>query len=168
MLKKILFTTLFLLTIVLSSVYYLFHRSKPVSEGVVFLKGLESKVRIVKDEWGVPHITSESERDAYFALGFVMASERLFQMDIQRRLANGQLSEVLGKRTLEVDKKFRTLRFRKAMVELMEKRKKEGKRNKKMWSHLTAFYEGVNEYIKKNPLPIEFHLLGYEPKPFGP
>ncbi len=168
MLKKILFTTLFLLTIVLSSVYYLFHRSKPVSEGVVFLKGLESKVRIVKDEWGVPHITSESERDAYFALGFVMASERLFQMDIQRRLANGQLSEVLGKRTLEVDKKFRTLRFRKAMVELMEKRKREGKRNKKMWGHLTAFYEGVNEYIKKNPLPIEFHLLGYEPKPFGP
>ena len=129
--KKVLLSILSIVVIICGTVFYFFYRSKPLTDGVVFIDGVEGKVRIVRDKWGVPHITSENEKDAYYALGYTIAGERLFQMDIQRRLANGQLSEILGKRTLEVDRKFRTLRLRKSMIEIMENEKKREKETRR-------------------------------------
>ncbi|TAF70240.1 MAG: penicillin acylase family protein, partial [Curvibacter sp.] len=91
--------------------WYLY-KKQPVRSGAVELTDLGSKVTVRYDERGVPHITAENEADLYRALGYVHAQDRLFQMEMVRRLANGELAEVLGHKLLEVDKLLRTLGVR--------------------------------------------------------
>ena len=83
--------------------------SLPQVDGTVKLLGLAAPVDVTRDVYGVPHIRARSDRDAFFALGFVHAQDRLWQMDFQRRFAAGRLSEVLGARTLASDRMMRTL-----------------------------------------------------------
>ncbi|MBT5093783.1 MAG: penicillin acylase family protein, partial [Halobacteriovoraceae bacterium] len=139
----------------------------PAISGKIILPGLSAKVEIQRDQAGIPHIFAQNEEDAYGALGFVMASERLFQMDIYRRLGRGQLSQVIGKKTLEVDKIFRSV----GLSHYAKKRLEDDPpsvRNPKMWKGLLAYLKGVNHFIKSGPLPFEFYLLGYRPRPFVP
>src|SRR4051812_3500085 len=82
--------------------------SLPQVSGTLVLPGLHSPVRVVRDSWGIPHISAGNELDAFRALGFVAAQDRLFQMDIHRRLADGQLSEVFGQAALPADRLART------------------------------------------------------------
>src|SRR5438552_1852096 len=79
----------------------------PVS-GETSVTGISSKVKIYFDDYGVPHIFAENEGDMYFAMGYMHAQDRLWQMDLTRRVAQGKLAEILGGNVLEFDKLFRT------------------------------------------------------------
>jgi Protein related to penicillin acylase len=80
--------------------------------GTLAVDGLVAPVRIVRDTWGVPHIYAQNEADLFFAQGFVQAQDRLFQMDLWRRSAQGRLSEVLGPNFIERDAMTRRMQFR--------------------------------------------------------
>ena len=95
--------------IVVGGVYWYATRSLPNVDGEVQLAGLESEVEVIRDAFGVPRILAESEEDALFSLGYVHASDRLWQMDLSRRLAQGRLSERFGERALATDRLMRSL-----------------------------------------------------------
>src|SRR5690606_2625675 len=83
--------------------------SLPVTEGRVALAGLSAPVAIERDAWGVPTIRAANERDAAFALGYVHAQDRLYQMEQMRRVGAGRLAEIVGERALPMDRIMRTL-----------------------------------------------------------
>ena len=131
--------------------------------------GLKGSVKILFDEHGVPQIYAENEEAASFAVGFVHAWYRLWEMDIQRRLASGELSEILGRSTLRSDINMRILGLRRsaeATVEWIKTYEPE------VYKLLEAYSEGVNYAIKRmeesNSLPLMFKLLDYKPKPWSP
>jgi len=132
--------------------------SLPQTSGEVNLRGLKEDVEILRDTYGVPHIYAKNEPDLYFALGYAMAQDRLWQMDFLRRLGHGRLSEVLGKELVKVDRFFRMLTA--------------GGLNKNIPSELAffpqSFANGVNAYLETHPerLPLEFKILGYKPEPW--
>lgn len=131
----------------------------PEHEGTLSLRGLDSEVSILRDEAGIPHIFAESETDAYFALGYAMAQDRLFQMEFLRAAGNGSLSEILGESMLKSDKFLRRIMLRpKNAQEIFQDNPPQ---IKAMLSH---FMDGINSFIKADPdLPIEFRLLGHTP-----
>lgn len=90
---------------------YLYSK-QPTRQGQVEIRGLQGSVTVRYDERGVPHIRAENEADLYRALGYVHAQDRLFQMEMLRRLSRGELAEVLGPKLLDTDKLFRSLRIR--------------------------------------------------------
>ncbi|MGZ5034985.1 MAG: penicillin acylase family protein, partial [Usitatibacter sp.] len=85
------------------------HESLPAIDGEVALKGLGAPVEVLRDKEGVPHLFARSERDAWFAMGYVHAQDRLWQMEFQRRVAQGRLAEFLGERAYDTDRLMRTL-----------------------------------------------------------
>jgi len=116
-------------------------KSKPFIDGVVSAAFLDEDVTIVRDEFGVPHITAESDADLYRTQGYVQAQDRLFQMDMARRQASGRLSEVVGEVAVETDKKFRTFSLRAAAEASYDGYDEEGKKV------LGWYAEGVNAFI---------------------
>jgi penicillin amidase len=145
---------------------FLYVRSSAATEtdGALALAGLQSAVTVQRDENGVPHIYADNAHDLFFAQGYVQAQDRLFQMDFQRRVGTGTLSEVLGEATLETDQFLRTLGTGRAAQLDLEVIDAE------TLAHLQAFADGVNAFIQTNPdkLPIEFRILGYTPQPWQP
>lgn len=157
-----------LLTIVIviagSIVWWLVYRPLPQVDGAIKLAGLHGEVTVDRDVWGVPHIRAKSLEDMAEAQGYVMAQDRLWQMDLLRRVGRGQLSEILGKVTLPVDRRFRTLRFGAAAERdagLLEGDAKVA---------IEAYARGVNRFIEthQDKLPVEFTLLKYKPQPWKP
>ncbi|HEX8180713.1 MAG TPA: penicillin acylase family protein [Pyrinomonadaceae bacterium] len=131
----------------------------------VQLAGLRSVVNIRRDERGVPYLEAANEDDLYFAQGFITASDRLWQMDLLRRAARGELSEIFGSTTLEEDKRRRAFGFAaisESSVALLAPPLRRA---------LEAYARGVNAYIatrdEKN-LPTEFQILGYKPREWRP
>ena len=147
-----------------SGLYFLTLQSLPPFEGKIVVPSLSHSVKITRDKWGIPHIEAQNRPDLHRALGFVMAGDRLFQMDVLRRLANGQLSEIFGKKALPSDILLRSLRLRKRMDEIWEENRH--KIDPGMIRQSEAFLEGVHYYIQTQSLPLEFKLLGYRPRPF--
>lgn len=137
----------------------------PKMDGTINLKNLRSEVIVTRDKWGIPHIEAENELDLHRALGFTMAGDRLFQMDLMRRIVNGELSEVLGEKTVEFDILLRKLRLRAHMNDFWENNRH--RLDPKMLSLMDAFFDGVHQYMETQPLPIEFKILGYKPRPFS-
>lgn len=156
----------FFLTIVLVGVYQI-RKTMPPMDGEVQIFNLKNKVSVIRDQYGIPHIKADNRKDAFLALGFVVASERLFQMEMQRRMANGELSEIFGDKTLASDKLFRTLGIRQSMSEMLEQKIKNHTIDLGMIEEIKAFYDGVNQFQEKGKLPIEFSILGIKPRPFG-
>ena len=133
-------------------------KSLPQTSGEFALGGLKEDVEIIRDTYGVPHIYAKNEADLYFALGYAMAQDRLWQMEFYRRLGHGQLSEVLGEELVKVDRFFRMI----AAAGL-------NKKNRDDLAFIPkSFADGVNAYLKthSNRLPFEFKLLGYKPQPW--
>jgi penicillin G amidase len=149
------------LVIVIGFFIYL-GRSIPETSGEIKLSTLTAPVTVVRDEYGVPHIQANNEHDLFLAQGYVQAQDRLFQMDLSRRQASGQLSEVIGEAAIDRDKYFRTLGLRRAAEDSYNQYSEQGKNT------LEWFAEGVNLYIKEmkksKKLPFEFTLLGYQPE----
>lgn len=156
---------LFLLIIVAIplSIFIYLKYELPKLDGEIHLTAIKEKVEVYRDLEGIPHIYANNDEDAFYTLGYVIASERLFQMEISRRVASGELSEIIGERGLSSDKMFRNLKLRKAMEENLKNKI----RDSKMLLRLSSFYRGVNEYQQNNPLPIEFKILNITPRPFS-
>ncbi len=115
-------------------------------------------VEIIRDEWGIPHIYAENREDLFFAQGFVHAQDRLFQLDFNRRLIAGRLSEILGELTLPLDRWMKTLTLRRvAEFEAAQL-------DPIYTAELSAYASGINAYIHRGKLPIEFTLLRYQPE----
>ncbi len=98
-----------LLLLALAGGYLYLRQSLPQTRGEITISGLDGPVEIVRDAGGVPHIFASSDHDAWFALGYVHAQDRLWQLEFQRRVGAGRLSEILGEETLDADKFLRTL-----------------------------------------------------------
>jgi penicillin G amidase len=140
-------------------------RAAQQSESALHLAGLREPVQISLDERAIPHIEAASLPDLYFAQGYYTASDRLWQMDLQRRTARGQLSEILGPATLEDDKRQRLYDFS-GLAEAML-----AQSDPQMRAALEAYARGVNAFIdsrNEQNLPLEFKLLRYRPRPWTP
>jgi penicillin G amidase len=142
--------------------HWLLRQPKPRYAGSLHLKGLSASVEVVRDKWGVPHIYAHNTPDLVLAQGFIHAQERLWQMDFNRRLVAGRLSEILGSISVPMDRWMRTLTMRRVAeseVDLLDGE-----------SRLLAerYAEGVNACIQSAPLPLEFRLLKFKPEPWTP
>ena len=133
---------------------------QPKRKGIIHVQGLKGKVEILRDRWEVPHLYAESLEDLFFAQGYLHAQERLFQMDFQRRLVAGQLSEILGEVSVPLDRWMRTL----TMYRTVEKEAPKLKGMAKLM--LESYAAGVNGFIADGKLPMEFNLLKYHPRPW--
>ncbi|WP_068825301.1 penicillin acylase family protein [Pseudomonas sp. BMS12] len=138
------------------------HSKNPLRDGDMPLAGLQAPVEVHYDERGVPHIQAQNEIDMYRALGFVHAQDRLFQMEMLRRLARGELAEVLGAKLVDTDRLFRTLGIR----EHADRYTKTLDRNSPAVKALQAYLDGINQYQASRPAPVEFDLLGIAKRPF--
>ncbi len=138
------------------------HDKQPQREGERVLSTLQAPVTVDYDERGVPHIRAANEADMYRALGFVHAQDRLFQMELLRRLARGELAEVLGEKLLPTDRLFRTLEIARHADAYAARLDPDSPSSLALQHYL----EGINQYQASRPLPLEFDLLGIEPRPF--
>ncbi|MFC5715875.1 penicillin acylase family protein [Pseudomonas sp. GCM10022188] len=139
------------------------HGKQPQRAGELHLAGLAAPVEVRFDAQGVPHIRAENEADLYRALGYLHAQERLFQMEMLRRLARGELAEILGAGLVDTDRLFRTLRLR----ERASAQVAQADHASPAWHALEAYLDGINQYQASRPLPLEFDLLGIRPRPFS-
>lgn len=133
--------------------------------GTVSLAGLQGSVTIRYDDRGVPHIFAESDTDLYFAQGYVMARDRLWQMDFASRAAAGRLSEVLGERTIEYDIYQRRI----GMIYGAEQLLREMESDPQSAAVANAFAAGINAWIDQltpASTPFEYKLLGFSPEPW--
>jgi penicillin amidase len=139
-------------------------RSLATIDGTVTVAGLSQEVRVLRDEWGVPHIYASSTDDLFFAQGFVAAQDRLWQMEMWRRTAEGRLAEVIGPAAVTRDRHARLLKYRGAVDDAeLTSYHPEARRI------MTAFVNGVNAYIRDHSdrLPVEFVLTGIRPEPWS-
>lgn len=141
--------------------WYWYSRS-PQRGGEIRIPQLSAPVTVSYDERGVPHIQAHNEIDMYRALGYVHAQDRLFQMEIARRLARGELSEILGEKLLETDQLFRTLGLHTRAIEMASRLDN----NQPATQALLAYLDGVNHFQATNPPPLEFDVLGIPQRPF--
>jgi len=131
-------------------------------EGDVRVQGINLPVDIIRSQHGVPIIKANMAEDAYFALGYAHAQDRLWQMDMQRRAASGRLSELFGARTLGFDKFMRSLNLTDLAAE--------DYKNLEIKEAILSYTNGINAYMQKNSgaMGLEFTLLMYEPDPWKP
>lgn len=133
---------------------------QPRTSGTLAFDGLSAPVSIVRDRWGIPHITASNTHDLFFAQGFVQAQDRLFQMDLWRRSVQGRLSEVLGANFIERDAMTRRVQYRGPMDREWASYGPEAR------AIAEAFVQGVNAQVAlaRNELPEEFQLAGWKPE----
>ncbi|AOM81782.1 penicillin acylase family protein [Salisediminibacterium beveridgei] len=154
---------LLVLVLVLSGAAIYFHlqinQALPEIDGEVTLSGLDGDVEVNRDANGIPQIVAESDRDLFMAQGFVTAQDRLFQMEMARRQASGELSAIVGEDAIDVDKYFRTLGLHRAAEKSL------ALYDDDVLDVLQAYADGVNAYIEhaqnERALPFEFTLMGH-------
>lgn len=135
----------------------------PDYRGELAMSGLTDEVQVYYTDYGIPHIYANSEIDAYRAMGYVHAQDRLWQMDLLRRVGGGRLSAIFGKDLVEVDKYFRTIgthTYANRSAEALRRR------NGKMLQIAEAYVDGVNHFIATGPKTVEHTLLGMEMQPY--
>src|SRR5580693_2932889 len=139
-----------------------------IIRGTLNVHGLQQGVRVQRDRWGVAHIYAQNEHDLFFAQGFVVAQDRLFQMELWKRSGQGRLAEILGPSYVKRDTAARLLRYRGDMDAEYKSYSPDTK------EILEAFTSGINAYIEENQkpggicLPLEFQLAGFKPEPWKP
>lgn len=154
-----------LLLVVGAGGFYLWLRgSLPETSGTITVEGPLAPVEVRRDASGVAYIKATDARDAYFALGFVHAQDRLWQMDMMRRYGAGRLSEVVGARAIDTDRMMRTL----GIYRLAERAVDQVDADTRI--ALESYAKGVNAFLSshRGALPPEFAALGYRPEPWKP
>jgi penicillin amidase len=159
-----------LLFVILASVIGLFfirnltHRSLPDYNEDILLSGLYAPVEVYRDSFAIPHVYARNEHDLYMTVGYLLAQDRLWQMDMLRHVTEGRLSEIFGEKYMENDMILRALRFRDKSEKLLKNS------DSACIEALEAFSEGVKRYIQSNlhRLPFEFSILGYKPELWEP
>lgn len=163
-LRYILGSLILLASLALLFAWWTVRQALPQVDGTLALPGLQAEVVAERDALGVPVITASSLEDLALAQGYVTAQDRLWQMDLTRRVAAGELAEIVGRAALATDIENRTYGFRQAAeasLAIMDP---------KMKGLLEAYARGVNLYIEHHQkrLPLEFRMLGYQPRPWAP
>ncbi|MDP3312872.1 penicillin acylase family protein [Lutibacter sp.] len=133
-----------------------FNSLKPNYSGHIKLSNIENETTVYFDDFGIPHIYAENQKDAMVALGYVHAQDRLWQMELMRRIAPGRLSEIFGVDMVKNDQFFISLGIEEASIKSIEKLDKNGE----VYQLATAYLSGVNQFINNGPTPIEFTLIG--------
>lgn len=162
--KGLLISAGIILVVVMALVLYvrvLLQRSLPQTEGELILPGLSHTVEITYDKMGIPQIWAETEMDGYLALGYLHAADRLFQMDLTRRVAKGRLAEFFGGTVLDFDRLQRKVghhRMAEAQLDYLSPTNN---------NRLQAYADGINMYVSHcDALPLEYLLLGKEFEPW--
>lgn len=161
-LKKILKITIPILGLLVLGLCIFLYSLTPVYEGEANLKNLSENVDVYYDSYGIPHIYGVSEKDATRALGYVHAQDRLWQMELLRRISAGQLSEIFGEDLVETDKLFLALGiddYSKETVANLDP-------NSDYVLLTEAYLDGINQFIEEGPTPVEFYLTGVKKRPF--
>jgi penicillin amidase len=163
-LRYFLLAILIVLMLAGGGAWWIVHRALPQVDGTATLAGLQREVTVDRDTWGIPYIQAGSLDDLLEAQGYVVAQDRLWQMDVLRRVAAGELSEIFGRRTLALDRQYRTLGLRAAAQWDLAHADAKDKRI------LEAYARGVNRFIEEHnsQLPWEFVALRYKPRPWTP
>jgi len=164
--KRIIITLIIIVIVFITASYFWLRSTKPDYSGSLNLPGLNNKVEVIFDDYGVPHIYAQNSHDAYMALGYVQAQERLFQMEMLRRVTSGRLSELLGAKFLNTDKTMLTLSIREMAIKSADKFFAEIDEPYKQ--ETLDYLKGINSFIAVGTLPIEFKLLNFKPEPFEP
>lgn len=167
-LKRILIALLAVILLATAAgILYVRHISRkaiPDYDASFSIEGLQDQVDVYRDSLGIPHIYAKNQQDLYMAVGYVSAQDRLWQMDLLRRVTQGRLSEIFGKEMLKADQLFRALRFDKKSRQILKGLPPE------MIQCMEAYSRGINAYIESHAdkLPFEFTVLGYKPEPWKP
>ena len=135
---------------------------KPKYEGEVQLKNIEKETTVYFDEFGVPHIYADNSKDAMEALGYVHAQDRLWQMELMRRIAPGRLSEIFGSVALKNDTFFAGLGIEEASAVAIAALDKKSP----SYQLTLAYLDGINQYIEEGKTPVEFQLIGVKKEKF--
>lgn len=140
------------------------HRALPDYNESIQLSGIKQDVTVFRDSAAIPHVYAQNEQDLYRTTGYLMAQDRLWQMDLLRRVTQGRLSEIFGNSMLEDDLIMRSLRIPDKSEKVL------ARSSDQVIEALKAFSEGVNAYLKEQggSLPPEFSILGYKPEPWKP
>lgn len=145
-------------------VYYFTKKPVPIYSGQISLKNLNCEVEVYFDDFGIPHIIAKDEQDLFRTAGYIVARERMWQMDLIRRATQGKLSEIFGKDFLQTDLLLRALNIEATSYKIYE--------NLPLYQKnlLLAYSDGINQYIEQfsKKLPFEFVLLGYKPQKWLP
>ena len=166
--KKIFGTTLLLiLTLIIVTLvfsYRMLKKSLPQTDSTVEVQTLKNNVQIYRDDYGIPHIFAKNDHDLYFAQGYAIAQDRLWQLDLVRRAVNGRLSEVFGDSTITVDKFLLTIGFKRIGARLHQLISETSK------SVIQAYTDGINHFIETSEgnYPIEFMMLNSKPEYWHP
>lgn len=163
--KKILIALLVIIVVAGIGIYIWLLTYKPDLDAELHLKGLNNEVEVHYDDYGIPHIYAQNEEDLFYAFGYVHAQDRLFQMELIRRLADGRLAELFGDKALPSDKFFRTLGFRKHAKWTIDSLVKKNP-NAPFVKAAEAYIKGINQYIAQGKAPLEFTLAGIPKTPF--
>ncbi len=160
--RLFLWTTAVLIVAAGTLAWWFVYRALPQIDGAVTLAGLQEPVTVDRDEWGVPHLRAASLNDLLEAQGYVVAQDRLWQLDLMRRVASGELAEIFGPVALGTDRRYRTLGLKRAAerdAATVDAETRAG---------LEAYARGVNLFIEQHRkrLPLEFSILRYEPRPW--
>jgi penicillin G amidase len=160
--KKALFVFLSIIAIVTTSIFGYLQYSKPKYEGEVLIKNLAKTAGVYYDEYGIPHIYADSQKDAMTVLGYVHAQDRLWQMELLRRIAPGRLSEIFGSVALKNDLFFAGIGIdEKSEIAIAALDK-----NSETYKMSMAYLDGVNQYLENGKTPIEFTIFGIKKDKF--
>ena len=134
----------------------------PQLDGTLPVAGLSAPVTVIRDAQGVPHISAADLHDLFLAQGYVTAQDRLWQMDMSRRYASGELSEILGEPFLRLDRRQRVLGLRATAERMVAATSPEQR------AQVQAYVDGVNAFLRSHTgrLPLEFRVLRYQPRPW--
>ena len=160
--KRLLTVLVLLVVLLVAGAGWYVYSKQPTRTGMVELQHLQGPVTVRYDERGVPHIRAENEPDLYRALGYVHAQDRLFQMEVLRRLARGELAEVLGPKLLDTDKLMRSLRIRERAETYFASLDQQSP----AFIAMQAYLDGINQYQDSHARPVEFDVLGIPKRPF--
>ena len=150
----------FVLLVLAAGVFWFVWRPLPKTSGEISAPLITGPATITRDSLGVPHIKAASVDDALFLQGYATAQDRLWQMEALRRYAAGELSEIIGKATVEIDREARRLRMRRLAEQHAATLPADDRR------YVAAYARGVNFFIDthRSALPIEFRLLNFDPR----
>ena len=161
-LKKVLLILISIIVLLSLALYAYLQTTKPIYEGEISLKNISKETTVYFDDYGVPHIYANTQKDAITALGYVHAQDRLWQMELLRRIAPGRLSELFGTKALKNDLFFAGI----GIEQNSEKAIAELDKNSETYILAMAYVDGINQYVQEGKTPIEFQLLGIKKEKF--
>lgn len=161
--RLVLFTIIVIAIVISAIITSIRAVMSPDYRGELSMNGLSAEVEVYYTDHGIPHIYAETEIDAYRAMGYVHAQDRLWQMDLLRRVGGGRLSEIFGADLIEADKYFRTIGTHEYARSSAQDLKKRGG---KMLQIAEAYVAGVNHFMETGPKTVEHTLLGMDMEPY--